>query len=98
MKYTTEQLELIAMMLKIQFADKTVGDFFPDCLGESIKNIKIGKMKIRVSEVWRDIDFCYDDRFVFWFSLSEQSVRIRGHATRIPITDIIKMLSFEDKI
>lgn len=30
MKYTTEQLELIAMMLKIQFADKTVGDFFPD--------------------------------------------------------------------
>ena len=30
MKYTTDQLELIAIMFKIQFRDKTFKELFPD--------------------------------------------------------------------
>ena len=98
MKYTTDQLGLIAILFKIQFADKTVGDFFPDCSDESPNNFRIGEMDIDVSITWKDIDFRYNDRFVFWFSLSEQSMRVRRSYRRIPIIDIVKMLSFEDKV
>ena len=98
MKYTTDQLELIAILFKIQFADKTVGDFFPECSYELRNNFRIGETNIGVSTMWKDIDFWYNDRFVFWFSLSEQTMRVHSFNRFIPITDIVKMLSFEDKV
>ena len=99
MKYTTEQLELIAMMFKIQFADKTVGDFFPDISGESKKNIKIGEMQTEVSVMYRDLNFNHFGKCVFWFSVQDQRMcTFGGDFKRIPIVDIVKMLSFEDKV
>lgn len=98
MKYTTDQLELIAILFKIQFADKTVGDFFTECSYKLLNNNRIGEMDIGVSAMWKDIDFSYNDQFVFWFSLSEQAMRVRSSNRCIPITDIIKMMSFEDKV
>lgn len=99
MKYTTEQLELIAMMFKIQFADKTVGDFFPDHWSEIEKKINIGEMETGVSLLYRDINFNHLGKCVFWFSVNGQCMcTFGGNDVRIPITDIVKMMSFEDKV
>ena len=49
MNYTTEQLELIAIMFKIQHGEKTVGDIFPDyrMLNDSkLKDVKIDELNI----------------------------------------------------
>lgn len=99
MKYTTDQLELIAIMFKIQFANKTVGDFFPNHYVELEKKITLGEMETKVSLLYRDINFNSFGKCVFWFSNHDQCMRsFDGNCVRIPIDDIVKMMSFEDKI
>lgn len=99
MKYTTEQLELIASLFKIQFADKTVGDFFPNHWIELEKKITLGETETEVSFLHRDINFNRFGKCVFWFSNHDQCMRsFTGNSVHIPIADIVKMLSFEDKI
>lgn len=100
MKYTTDQLELIAMMFKIQFADKTVGDFFPDHRNVLRKQIIIGETQIQteVSFKYCDINFNHFGQCVFWFSANDQCMCTFADSVRIPIIDIVKMLSFEDKV
>jgi hypothetical protein len=98
MKYTTEQLELIAMMFKIQFADKTVGDFFPNHWNELEKKINIGEMETGVSLLSHDINFNHFGICIFWFSANDQCMCTFADSVRIPIIDIVKMLSFKDKV
>ena len=99
MKYTTDQLELIAIMFRIQFADKTVGDFFPNHCNELEKKITLGEMETEVSLLYRDINFNRFGKCVFWFSNHDQCMRsFTGNSVHIPITDIVKMVSFEDKV
>ena len=103
MNYTTEQLELIAIMFKIQHGEKTVGDFFPDCEYESLKNIKIDELFIstETDDVLRDVNFLYKENLIMWFSYYNQVLHpIFGiyDDFDIPIDNIIKMLSFGDKI
>ena len=97
MKYTTDQLGLIASLFKIQFSDKTVGDFFPNHWNELEKNIRIGEMNIGVSMLFRDINFVYNNKCIFWFFVRDQCM-CSFYDLRIPIADIVKMLSFEDKV
>ena len=101
MKYTTDQLELIAIMFKIQFADKTVGDFFPDHWNVLRKQIIIGETQIQteVSFKYCDINFNHFGKCVFWISVLDQRMfTFDENCKSIHIVDIVKMLSFEDKV
>ncbi len=92
MKYTTDQLELIAILFKIQFSDKTVGDFFPNHWNELEKKITLGEMETEVSLLYRDINFNHFSPVQnnFLFKIIEEKNRIIGisivEKNRIKIT------------
>ena len=104
MKYTTEQLELIAIMFKIQHGEKTVGDIFPCCRDDQLKDVKIRELVISTQTQggFYVVDFMYNRKLIMWIYCIEQLLcPVSDVATieaDIPIDDIIKMLSFEDKI
>ena len=107
MNYTTEQLELIAIMFKIQHGEKTVGDIFSDyrMLNDSkLKDVKIDELNIgKTGFITRYVNFFHNGELIMWFScICQELCPVLGIcdiiAPGIPIDDIIKMLSFEDKI
>lgn len=108
MKYTTDQLELIAIMFRTQFADKTLVEVFPEVFrgnGYNIKifNIKIGELGILRGRLLfeRDVDLI-DEKIGGWLISFrygfEYMVFNKQDAPTVLIDDIVKMLNFEDKI
>ena len=103
MKYTTEQLELIAIMFRTQFGDKTLKEVFPDCIKDGSFDIKIGDLGIRRGRFSyeRDVDFydCDNDSWVISFRYVHDRMMFSTLSLpHIPIDDIVKVLNFEDKI
>lgn len=103
MKYTTDQLELIAIMFKIQFADKTVKEVFPICSDDARYDIKIGELRIRrgLFSYEHDVDFVDDTirKWVISFRYEYEFLMFNNPILpRIPIDDIVKILNFEDNI
>ena len=103
MKYTTDQLELIAIMFRTQFADKTLVEVFPACGDYDCFNIKIGDLGIRRGRFSyeRDVDFydCDNDSWVISFRYVHDRMMFSTLSLpHIPIDDIVKVLNFEDKI
>jgi len=103
MKYTREQLMLIAIMLKNQHGDKTFRELFKvNC----VDDVKLSDMWLRFGS---DIDFTYSktERLLAWISCNWSksglnnyiAIPLKGEGfARIDIVDVIKVLSFEDKI
>ena len=53
----------------------------------------------RLASLYRDINFNRFGKCVFWFSNHDQCMRsFTGNSVHIPITDIVKMVSFEDNV
>jgi hypothetical protein len=103
MKYTTEQLELIAIMFRTQFGDKTLKEVFPVCDDDCRFDIKIGDLGIRRGRFsyGNDVDFydCDNDSWVISFRYVHDRMMFSTLSLpHIPIDDIVKILNFEDKI
>lgn len=100
MKYTLDQLELIAIMFKIQFGNKTFREIFP-----SLKDIKhkgtINELTINHND--GDVNFVSNQEFVafinprtYKFIIFDYDIHKKHYCTKIE--KIVKMLNFEDKV
>lgn len=102
MKWTVDQIKLIAIMFKIQYADKTLGEVFPGC--RCSENL-IGDMLIK--------DSAFDGDIIFVFSLEIETrvARMVSSTGKIyiispngywmvdkKIEELVNMLNFEDKV
>ena len=100
MKYTLDQLELIAIMFKIQFGDKTFKDIFPN-LKYSRHEGTINELTINHND--GDVNFVSNrSYFAFVDPITNTFVVLsganRGENLYTKIENIVKMLNFEDKI
>ena len=98
MKYTVDQLELIAIMFKIQFGEKTLEEVFQKKdygYKGKIKDLYLNRCDTFKS----DINF-YDSLGDIQMNFSPNKVFIYGEEADevIPPDLIVKMLDFTDKI
>lgn len=106
MTLSMDQLHLIAIMLKNQHGDKTFGELFNvNC----VYDVKISDMIIGFN-VKSDIDFYHGEDEILmawittgWHELAKSNcyiaIPLKGEEfARIDIVDVIKVLSFEDKV
>jgi hypothetical protein len=103
MKYNQSQLEMIAIMFKIQYGDKTVAELFPQIKNDPILKIELCELEIckpRTEALYKnDIDLRHNGVLKCYFSQEDQKFLICGFGDlRFKIDDIVKMLNFEDKI
>lgn len=103
MNYTTDQLELIAVMFRIQYSDKTLNEIFPQLENDPIFNIKLSELEISKpavgAEYENDIDLRHNGHLICYFSHDNKKFLILNlHHYAFTIDDIVKMLNFEDKI
>jgi hypothetical protein len=98
MKYTVDQLELIAIMFKTQFGEKTLDEVFK--IQSSIYKGKIKDLKIKRCDTFKgDINFSYPNNNVQMFFGPEklfiygEGMNEYGHPDQI-----VKLLDFTDKI
>lgn len=94
---------MIAVMFKIQHGEKTVAELFPLAKNDPSLKIKIRKLEIckpRTEALYKnDIDLRHNGVLKCYFSQEDQKFLICGFTnSRITISNIIKMLNFEDKI
>ena len=101
MKWSKEQIILIAVMFKIQFADKTWGEVFPGCIcSEKL----IGDSLIEESIIFGDITMVDKSITAVVMRLDRMFDRfcifdLRGNPTVLEkIEEFVKMLNFEDKV
>ena len=99
MKYTLDQLELIAIMFKIQFGDKTFKEIFPD--------LKYSKHEETISELTinhidGDVNFVLNRSYAAFIDPITNTFIVlsggMGENFYIKIENIVKMLNFEDKV
>lgn len=101
MKWSKEQTILIAVMFKIQFADKTWGEVFPGCIcSEKL----VGDSLIEESKFFGDIlmvdksittDVVRLDRMFGYVCIYD----LRGNPMITQsLIDFVKMINFEDKV
>ena len=99
MKYTLDQLELIAIMFKIQFGDKTFKEIFPD-LKYSRHEGTINELTINHND--GDVNFVSNrSYFAFIDPITNTFMVLNGNEDvnyYTKIENIVKMLNFEDKI
>lgn len=100
MKYTLNQLELIAVLFKVQYGDKTFKQIFPD-LKYTKHEGTINELTINHDD--GDVNFMSNRGLVAYFSfrtdyfsiINDES-RAKNYRTKTEI--IVKMLNFEDKV
>lgn len=98
MKYTVDQLELIAIMFKTQFGEKTLDEVFK--IQSSIYKGKIEDLKIKRCDIFKgDINF-YDRRGEIQMYFNPEKIIIYGEKKGEDIQPdfIVKMLDFKDKV
>ena len=103
MKYNQSQLEMIAIMFKMQYGDKTVAELFPQIKNDPILKIELCELEIckpRPEALYKnDIDLRHNGVLICYFSHVDQKFAICGFGDlHLKIVDIVKMLNFEDKI
>lgn len=102
MKWTIDQIKLIAIMFKIQYADKTLGEVFPGC--RCSENL-IGDVLITNSVFDGDI------LFVFGLEIQTLVARMKSSTGKFymlgsngcpmedkKIEELVNMLNFGDKV
>ena len=95
---------MIAVMFKIQHGEKTVAELFPLAKNDPSLKIKICELEIckpRPGALYKnDIDLRYDGELMCYFSQEDQLFLwcSGSQHLRLAISNIIKMLNFEDKI
>lgn len=98
MKYTVDQLELIAIMFKTQFGEKTLDEVFQrkDCdYKGKIEDLYLKRCRIYIY----DINF-YDRRGEIQMYFNPEKIIIYGEKKGEDIQPdfIVKMLDFKDKV
>lgn len=99
MKYTLDQLELIATLFKIQFGDKTLEEIFPSTKHTNHQGT-IGELTIDHTD--GDVNFITGRGIVAYFSSSNYNFFVRTENETdtyfTPTENVVKMLNFEDKV
>jgi hypothetical protein len=100
MKYTLDQLELIAIMFQIQFGDKTFREIFPK-LKYTKHEGTINELTINHND--GDVNFLLYQNLVAYFCLRRYVFVIFGDENpavgyHTKIEEIVKMLNFNDKV
>lgn len=100
MKYTLDQLELIAIMFKVQFGDKTFKELFPD-LEHTRHERKINELDI--VRINNEASFMLGRTVCAFFGLYLNGLYIFNDlpgtiAYHTKIENVINMLNFKDKI
>lgn len=98
MKYTVDQLELIAIMFKTQFGEKTLDEVFK--IQSSIYKGKIKNLKIKRCDTFKgDINF-YGPNNDIQMYLGPEKLFVYGEGMDeyAHPDQIVKMLDFTDKI
>ena len=99
MKYTLDQLELIATLFKIQFGDKTLEEIFPSTKHTNHQGT-IGELTIDHTD--GDVNFVIDHCIAAYFSSSNYIFYVLAinetDTYFTQIENVVKMLNFEDKV
>ena len=98
MKYTVDQLELIAIMFKTQFGEKTLDEVFK--IQSSIYKGKIEDLKIKRCDTYKgDINFYGPANDIkMYFNSHKIIVCGTGLRTEAHPDQIVKLLDLTDKI
>ena len=102
MTITIEQIWLIATMFQIQYGDKTLFELF-GCGNSDVKikeyefqqnGFNLNLMNGRDDAAW----FVLGDFDGYWFAVRRSDNDDTDGNFKYPLSDIVKMLNFEDKV